>query len=131
MKPAVGSDVQRRPQQPTERPNTEIPSRSVFGFPVSENQFQTLQDSTLAVSQSLVQNEDKLVDPRTTRLSRQQAARRFEDQETLGIFVNEGNFHTVPLANDEQVILHSGGIDPPVTSRIRHSFFPHSYLSLH
>ena len=75
MKPAVGSDTQRRPQQPIERPNTEIPSSLVYGIPVSVNQFQSLEDSEFAVSTGQVQISDRLIDPRKTRLARLQAAR--------------------------------------------------------
>ena len=78
------------------------------------------------MSQSSVRIEDKLIDPRSTRLSRLQAARRFEDQETLKILSNEGILNTVPPVRDEQGILYSGGIDQPVSSRIQSIFFPHS-----
>ena len=123
MKPANENVAPRRPQQPTQRPQTEIPSSSVFGFPMSENKFQFLQESTSAVSQSSIQIEDKLIDPRSTRLSRSQAARRFEDQET---FAKEGIFHIVPQVQDVQGILISGDFDQSVTSRIRSQFFPNS-----
>ena len=73
-------------------------SSLVFGFPMSENQFQFLQRSELAESQSQVQGEDRLIDPRSTKLMKLKAARRTEDQETLG---NEGVLHTVPLLTDE------------------------------
>ena len=126
MKLAVGNATPRRLNQPSQYPRIEIPLRSVFGFPVSENQFQFLQESTIAVSQSSVQIEDRLIDPRSTRLSRLQAARRFEDQETLENVSSEGILYTVELVNDEQGILHSGGVGQLVSSGIHRSFFPHS-----
>ena len=97
MKPASENAAPRRPNQSTRCPQIEIPSSSVFGFLVSENQFQFLQESAFAVSQSLVQIEDKLIDPRSTRLSRLRAARRFEDQGTLS---NKGISHTIPQMQD-------------------------------
>ena len=79
MKPVVKSDAQRKPKQPSQRPKTEIPSSSMFGFPVSINQFQSLEDSELAVSTSQSQSEDRLVNPRIIRLARQQATRRADE----------------------------------------------------
>ena len=75
MKPVSKNEAPKRPQQPTQLPITEIPSSSAFGFPVSVNQFQTLQDSEPAVSTNQGQSEDRLINPRTTRLARQRAAR--------------------------------------------------------
>ena len=129
MKPAVGSDAQRRPQQPTKRPNTEIPSRSVYRFPVSVNSFQLLQDSQSVVSTSSSQIQDRLIDPRTTRLAKLQVARGIDEQGTVGNLSSEGIFDTVPPVRDAQGILTSGNVDQPVASRIRSRFFPHS-LSL-
>ena len=123
MKPTSVNAAQGTPNKPTGRPSTEIPSSPVFGFPVSENQFQFLQESVLAVSQSQVEREDRLIDPRSTRLSRLQAARRIEDQETLG---NEGVFHTVPLLTDEQGIVTSEDGVELVSSGIQPTFFPFS-----
>ena len=76
MKPAVEHEAPKGPQQPIQFPRTQIPSSSVFGFPVLINQFQTLQDSKPAASTGQVQVSDRLVDPRRTRLARLQAARR-------------------------------------------------------
>ena len=44
----------------------------------------------------------------------------------MGNVSNEGIFHTVPLGNDEQGIFINGNCDQPVSSGIRHSFFPNS-----
>ena len=123
MKPAVQSKAPKRPTQPTHNPSSAIPSSSVFGFPVSVNQYQLLQDSRSAVSQSSRQNEDKLIDPRSTRLSRQQAARGTEEQGTL---YTEGILNTVPPVNDAQGIFDSRDCVEPVASGNNHSFFPHS-----
>ena len=62
MKPVSGNSAQRRPNSPNQRPRTEIPSRSVFGFPVSSNQFNVLQASDPAMSTSQVQLQDRLID---------------------------------------------------------------------
>ena len=95
----------------------------MYGFPVSKNQFRVLQSSESAVSQSSVQIEDRLIDPRSTRLSRLQAARRFEDQETS---TNGGIFNTIPVINDEQGILTNEEIVELVSSRHHPTFFSHS-----
>ena len=102
MKPAVRSDAQRRPKQPSQCPRTKIPSSSVYGFPVSDNQLQLLQDSQPAVSTSQGQSQDRLIDPRRTRLARQQAARRTDEQGTVRNVSSEGIFDTVPLVQDVQ-----------------------------
>ena len=125
MKPVSGNSAQRRPQSSHRRPSGEIPASAVFGFPVSENQFNILQYTEPAVSQSRVQREDGLIDPRTTRLSRLQAARRADDQETLAI---RGIFNTVPTFSDEQGIVTSGSRVDPVSSGLHPTFF-HSYFS--
>ena len=127
MKPAVGNDAQRRPKQPSQRPQTQVPSRSVNGFPISSNQFQILQDSELAMSTSPSQIPDRLIDPRKTRLARQRAARGTTDEQgTLGNVANEGILYTVPPGNDKRGNLYNGRVDQPVSSGIRHSFFPNS-----
>ena len=95
----------------------------MYGFPVLENQFNALQSTEPVVSQSQVQREDGLIDPRSTRLSRLQAAKRAEDQETLA---NGGSFNTVPLLNDEQGIVHTGEIVEPVSSGLQPAFLSHS-----
>ena len=79
MKLAVGNKAPKGPNQPTQRPKTEIPSSSVYGFPVSDNQFQLLQDSQPSMSTNQSQSQDRLIDPRRTRLARQQAARRTDE----------------------------------------------------
>ena len=93
---------------------------------MSENQFQFLQESASAVSQSTVQFEDRLIDPRSTRLSRLQAARRFEDQGTFGYLSSGGIFETAPPVRDAQGTLNSGDSVEPIASEISHSFFPYS-----
>ena len=70
MKPAVQSEASRRSKQPTQLPSSGIPSSSVFGFPIAENQFQLLQESRSAVSQRAEQIENRSTDLRSTRLSR-------------------------------------------------------------
>ena len=72
------------------------------------------------------QIQDRLIDPRTTRLARQQAARRTDEQGTLETLSSGGIFDIVPPVGDAQGILNSGDCVEPVASRIRHSFFPNS-----
>ena len=123
MKPAVQSEAPRRCKQPTQLPSSGIPSSSVFGFPVAANQFQLLQDSKSAVSQRSEQSENRSIDPRSTRLSRQQAARGTDEQGTLYI---EGIFNTVSPVKEAQGNFDDGDCVEPVASGNSHSFFPHS-----
>ena len=73
MKSARGNAAQRRPNLSHRRPSGEIPASAVYGFPMLENQFNVLQSIEPGVSTSQVQGEERLIDPRSTRLSRQQA----------------------------------------------------------
>ena len=45
MKPTSATTAQRRPNPSTRRPRAEISSNAVFGFPVSTNPFNVLQES--------------------------------------------------------------------------------------
>ena len=98
MKSTNWKAAQRRSNPFTRHPSEENPASAVFGFLVSENQFNVLHHSEFAVPQSQVQREEGLIDPRSTRLSRLQAARRADDQGTMA---NGGIFNTVPLLSDE------------------------------
>ena len=115
MKSTSGNAAQRRPNPSTRRPSEEVPASAVFDFPVSENQFRLLQSIEPTMSTSRVQREERLIDPRSTRLSRLQAANITDDQGTLS---NGGISRTVPLLNDEQGIVHSGDCVEPVSSRV-------------
>ena len=126
MKLVNSNAASGRPNQPTRCPQTEIPSNSVYGFPVSSNQFQLLQDSQPVVSTSQSQTQDRLIDPRTTRLARLRATRGIDEQGTLGNVSNKGILHTVPLVQDVQGILTNGDVDQLVASGIRSQFFPDS-----
>ena len=123
MKPAVQSEAPRSCKQPTQVPSSVIPSSSVFGFPVSSNQFQLLQDSRSAESRRTEQIEDRSTDLRSTRLSRQQAARGTDEQ---GTSATEGICYYVPPVKDAQGNLYYGDRVEPVASGSKHSFFPHS-----
>ena len=93
------------PQKISSSVNTE------FGFLVSTNQFNVLQESEPATSTSQVQGEDSLVNPRTTRLQRLQATRRAKDQ---GYLLNEGVFgDTIPPNIDNHAFFsHSLFVSP-------------------
>ena len=117
MQSTSNSDAPKGPPQPSQLPKTEIPSSSVFGFPVSSNQFQILQDSRSTESTSSRQVQDRLIDPRTTRLARLQATRRDAGQGTV---TNEGNFEIVPPVKDAQGTFDSGECVSPIASEIRH-----------
>ena len=126
MKPVVKSEAPKGLEQPPQFPRTQIPSNTVYGFPISSNQFQILEESQPAESTSSRQVQDRLTDLRTTRLARQRAAREIAEQGTLGNLTSEGNLYTVPPGNDAQGILTSGERMEPVASGFHRSFFPHS-----
>ena len=126
MKPAVQNEAPRRPNQPIQLPTSQIPSRSVFDFPVSVNPFQSLQELPPAMSTNPSEIQNRLIDPRKTRLARQQAARGSTRQGTLAYLSNEGIFHTVSPVQDVQGILINGDIDQPVSFGICPQFFPDS-----
>ena len=126
MKPVLHSDAPKGNRQPSQLPRTQISSRTVYGFPVSSNQYQLLEDSRSAESTSSKQVQDRLVDPRTTRLARQRAAREIAEQGTLKNLSSEGICSIVPPINDAQGIFDSGSCVKPVASEIHHSFFPDS-----
>ena len=105
MKPALHSDAPKGNRQPSQYPRAQIPSNEVYGFPVSSNQYQLLEDSRSAESTSSKQVQDRLVDPRTTRLERLQAAKRDAGQGTYRNLLAEGIFETVPPGNYAQEFL--------------------------
>ena len=72
------------------------------------------------MSTSRVQRGERLIDPRSTRLSRLQAANRTDDQE---VFSNGGIFNIVSLLNDEQGIVPSGDCVEPISSGTHPTFF--------
>ena len=97
----------------------------MVGFPISLNQFNVLQDSEYAMSQSQVQEEDRLIDPKSTRQQRFQASRRAEEQ---GILLSDGVLNTLPQYRDEQGILSTGEIEELVSSRNQPAFLIILYL---
>ena len=90
----------------------------MFGFPVAANQFRVLSP---AESQSQLQREEGLVDPRSTRLFRL-AAQRAEDRGTMA---DGGIPATVTLDRDAQGTFASGDCVDPVVSEFRSQFFSH------
>ena len=64
------------PQSIQNRPNSVLPSSEVFGFPVAVNQYNAFSEQSAVESNSQVQGVETLVNPRTTRLQRFQAARQ-------------------------------------------------------
>ena len=88
------STARGQPGSSTRHPKDQIPSSvpTVMGFLVSMNQFNVLAESEFAESQSQVQEEASLINPRSTRLQRLLAAKRAEDQ---GILLNEGTFESI------------------------------------
>ena len=126
MKPAVHSVAPKGSKQPSQFPRKKIPSNEVYGFPVSVNEYQMLQDSRSAKSTTSRQVQDRLTDPRNTRLASQRAAKRETGQGTLENLYNEGICQIVPPVTDAQGTFDSGECVEPVASRIRPKFFPYS-----
>ena len=123
MKPASEGTVPKEPPQSNDSPTTEIPLCTIFGFPVSTNQFNELQESETAVSTSQRQVQERRNYPNKTRLTRLQAARRTDEQEMM---TNEGNTLSLKQINDEQEILENEGNGQPVSSDIRQLILPDS-----
>ena len=126
MKPTVYSDAPKGSKQPSQFPRVQIPSNEVCGFPISVNQYQILQDSKSAESTSSRQLQDRLIDPRTTRLARQRAARDISEQGILETVISGGIFETVPPVRDAQGNFDSRNVVEPVASDIHPLFFPNS-----
>ena len=119
MEPTNDSVTYKGPQSVNHRPSGGNPASEMFGFPVSANQYTVLQP---AVSQSQVQNEEGLVDPRSTRLSRL-AAQRAEAQGTMA----DGEIPaTVLIERDAQGTFVSDDCVDPVVSEFSSQFVSHS-----
>lgn len=89
---------QTEPGRPHSTPRyhqEELPSvvPTVVGIPVSKNQFNVLTDSKFAVSQNQVQEKDRLVNSRSARFQRLQAAKT----EGQGILLAGELSNNVPL----------------------------------
>ena len=86
-------------------------SKEVFGFQLSENQFQILNsDQTASYPRSTEQHQEGLVDPRTTRQWRW-ATRGTASQETK---TEEALLATVSLENAQGICTTSGSVINPV-----------------
>ena len=64
-----------------------------------------------------------MIDPKSTRLLRLQAAKRAEGQ---GILLSEGILNNVPLCRDEERIVSIREFGEPILSRNQPAFFHHS-----
>ena len=107
------------PQSSSRRHSGGNIASEVFGFPLSTNQFSTLQSELPAVSQSLEQREEGLVDPRRTRHLRW-ATRGTEDKEAK---TERAVSATIQLANNAQEIVDSGTCFQPVAFENSSPFF--------
>ena len=97
--------------------------KEVFGFPVDQNQFSTLEEIQPAVSQRSVQEEAGLVDPRKTRFLRW-TTQRADDQRTK----TEDHLSTTVSTNSTaQGNFYSGNVEYPVVVGNSSPFFPHSF----
>ena len=117
MEPVSDPVVREEPQSSKRRPHSERSAiNTVFGFPVVQNQFQSLQSVEF---QSPGQREEGLVDPRSTRHLRQAA----EDQGTE----NAGNTSfAVHVENPAQDIFANGTCVEPVAMG-NSQFFQNSF----
>ena len=110
------------PLSSNRRPSGGNNASEVFGFPVSENQFSTLQSELPTVSQrSTEQREEGLVDPRTTRHLRA-AAQRTDERRSK----TEGaDSATVHYRNSQGTVESGSGLNPVLSansSQFFHSF---------
>ena len=108
------------PQSTQNRPSSVLPSSEVFGFPVAVNQYSAFNEQPAVESNSQVQGieTETLVNPRTTRLQRFQAARQAA---TRGSQQNEGILNWFQPANSDVQEIVDCGIRP-VTSETPYSF---------
>ena len=110
------------PQSSSRRPSGGNIASDVFGFPLSTNQFSTLQSNQFAESQRSTENEEGLVDPRSTRHLRA-AAQRTDER---GSKTEGAVSASVHLANSAQGIDDTGTCFKPVALESSSSFF-HSF----
>ena len=111
----------KRPQSSNRRLSGGNIVSDVFGFPLSTNQFSTLQSNQFAESQRSTENEEGLVDPRTTRHLRA-AAQRTDDRGNKTEWADSATVHY----RNMQGTFESGNSLNPVVSESSSSFF-HSF----
>ena len=119
------SVTRSRPYIVNRRPSGNISVREVFCFPVSANQFSTMQASQPAETQGQEQEDVGLVDPRTTRHLRR-AAQRTDDRGSLADVQSSA---TVPTLSNTQGILYSGNDVNPIVFGEGSQFFVHNSFS--
>ena len=117
----IDSVLPSGPQSFKRRHSGRSPVSEVFGFPVNENQFSTLQSELPATSHSLEQREEGLVDPRKTRFLRW-TTQRTDDQEAK---TEQAAVVTVYYSNTQGTV-ESGNCLNPVVSGSSSQFF-HSF----
>ena len=119
----IDSVLPSGPQSFKRRHNGRSPVSEVFGFPVDQNQFSTLQSELPAVASQrpTVQREEGLVDPRTTRQLRW-ATRGTDDQEAK---TEQATIATVNYSNTQGTVESGNCLNPGVSgnsSQFFHSF---------
>ena len=119
------SVTQNSPYTVNRRLSGDTSVREVFGFPVSANQFSTLQASQPAETQCQEQDDVGLVDPRITRHLRI-AAHRTDDR---GSQADVNNPATVPTHSNTQGIFDSGNVVNPIVSGKGSQFFVQNSFS--
>ena len=125
MDPTSGSNAQLRIPASSNRHSDEIPYSEVSGFPVAANQYAVLSESA-AQSSGRVQDYSSLVNPRTTRLQRLQAA---QEEAARGNSTSGGILELfTPSVSNAQGNLFSGTSVNPVASEDCSQFFiDHSF----
>ena len=119
------SVTQNSPYTVNRRLSDDTSVREVFGFPVSPNQFSNLQASQPAETQCQEQEDEGLVDPRTTRHLRR-VAQRTDDR---GSLADVQSTATVPTHRNTQGIFYSGNVSNPVVSGNGSQFFVQNSFS--
>ena len=119
------SVTQNRPYTVNRHHSGNTSVREVFGFPVSTNQFSTLQSSQSAKTQGQEQKGVGLVDPRTTRHLRR-AAHRTDDK---GSLEDVGMSATVLIDRNTQGNSTSETCVDPVVPGVSSPFFVYDSFS--
>ena len=118
---------QKRPHTLNRRHSGRMSAKSVFGFPLDDNQFSTLDEHQSAETQCQREEEMGLVDPRTTRHLRTAAIRA----EERGSQADASSSVTVPSHRTAQGHLYSEiGINPIAIRNSSQFFVPNSFSAI-
>ena len=111
---------QKRPPTLNRRHSGRMSAKSVFGFPLDDNQFSTLNEHQSTETQCQREEEMGLVDPRTTRHLRTAAIRA----EERGSQADASSSTTIPSHGTTQGNLYTGiGVNPVAIENCSQTLF--------